>query len=247
MIEFKIVSKDQDALNKEWDEIAILRDKHISSGQDNSYSKILSRKILELSIDKRNVLDIGSGTGHLAMMVKNSFENIRVTGVEPSKKSIEIASAKYQDIDFYCSTAETFAESSQEEFDFIYSNMVLMDVLNLQNFSDAVFKLSSTKNTAHILTHPAFWPRYWGYDKIKDFNYMEEMAIESNFKTKNKIYPFKTTHIHRPIQSYTDAFLKSGFNNIKITELRGPEPVDEFAYPRFIVIETFDSEPNVKQ
>lgn len=242
MNNFKIVSKTQDDINQEWDKIAEIRNQHIISGEDTSYSKILSRKILELSIDKENILDIGSGTGHLSNMVKSSFENIKVTGIEPSPKSYEIANNSYKDINFYCSTVESFVHKNKkiEKFDFIYSNMVLMDALNIQDFTDAVYELSSTKNTAHTLTHPAFWPIYWGYDKLKNFNYMKEMQIESNFRTNNKIYPYTTTHTHRPIQHYINAFLKSGFNNIKLTEARGDEPLEIFAFPRFLIIETFN-------
>ena len=114
--------------------------------------------------------------------------------------------------------------------------MVIMDTGNLSTFLSALYKIGRKSRIVLTLTHPAFWPKYWGYENDEKFDYLGEQWIESNFKTSAQTYSEVTTHIHRPIEMYMNGLAEAGFTDITLDELRGPEPVEAFPYPRFLAI-----------
>ncbi len=92
------------------------------------------------------------------------------------------------------------------------------------------------------ITHPWFWPTYWGYDKYDWFKYDEEIAIEAPFRvSSDKDVIGITTHFHRPISHYLSELHNFGF---EIDRLIEPMPRKEielkypnlWEFPRFIVI-----------
>jgi hypothetical protein len=72
------------------------------------------------------------------------------------------------------------------------------------------------------ITHPCFWPNYYGYDHESWYRYDQELIIESPFRiTARPDCPLPSTHIHRPLQTYLAALRCGGFI---IDKLREPMP-----------------------
>ena len=121
--------------------------------------------------------------------------------------------------------------------DLVVTNMVLMDALDLDRVCDAISRIVPQGRVLATITHPAFWPLYWGYANDPDFDYSKQLVVEAPFKTRSQNFGVTTTHIHRPISSYLSSFHRSGIDITNLEEIRGPEKRSDFPFPRFIGIE----------
>lgn len=218
-----VFNKDTDTLIKEWDEIVNLRLKQISSHTDLSFDHVVLPTIVGLLshcfVDK--IIDIGCGCGCLTSLLKKHANTVH--GVDFSKKSISLCREKFNtlhEVSFFDYNIEQAAPEEMNEFyDLAIGNMLLMTIKDLvyaSKFIHAVLKEKSTFVAS--ITHPAFWPRYWGYENESWFNYWDEIPIEAPFNITKQKSNFITTHYHRPIEMYLQVFSDSGFNLKQIVE-----------------------------
>lgn len=228
----------------EWDSIANDRFLAFENKTDKSYEDVLKPRVLEMLKDNdlSNVLDVGCGVGALTFEVAN-FSG-KITGIDISSTSIEIAKKqnKAKNIEYKVLHAEEL--SNKEEYSLVYSNMVLM---NMPDICDALNSIhcSMIPNAKFIftITHPSFWPIYWKYFTDHKFKYNQPLEIKREFRTQNQKYEGKKTrHFHRPIEYYINNLTSSGFRIINLYELS--DESEEFWYPRFMMIEVEKSEPN---
>lgn len=235
-----------DALCSQWDRIAVDRDAQIRSGRDLSFEFVLKPAILELivDVDCDSVLDAGCGSGVLAEVLADRAR--AVVGVDMSHVNIELAegsSSRPKNVEYYCDKLEAFSARSSDRFSLIVANMVLQDSANLDQCLEALASCSFP-NTVLVatITHPWFWPIYWGYDREPWFKYSEEQAIEAPFRISTDISPIGvTTHFHRPLSGYLDKLKSVGF---ELETIREPLPSVEiqlryptvWQYPRFLAL-----------
>ncbi|WP_147374346.1 bifunctional 2-polyprenyl-6-hydroxyphenol methylase/3-demethylubiquinol 3-O-methyltransferase UbiG [Microbacterium sp. AG238] len=230
--------KNQADIVREWDSIAPLRDLQVSMHQDASYDKVLEPWILTRAqgADAQSVIDVGCGTGRLTS--KLSERSGEVLGIDPSGVSIEIARAHDHVSRFQVATAEQWASRVEcTPFDLAVANMVLMDALDLDGIVQALGRLAAGGRVLLTIAHPAFWPIYWDYAHLDGFDYLAETVVEAPFKTSSQSYGLVATHVHRPLQQYLESLDRHGLRVTSLEELRGPERLDQFPYPRFIGIE----------
>jgi len=248
----KTNKKSNAELASEWNNIAILRHKQILDGKDLSYHYVTTPSILKLvkaelkSENSYCILDAGCGTGDLTFKLSKQ-KNVDVVGIDLSSQSIKIAQSEHKGIanlSFSNISIEKYAESSRfwKKYDLIISNMTLMDVSNLDDVLCAISKLLNDNGKfIFSITHPVFWPKYWGYDKLNWFNYRDEIFIETSFNISLYNSNYNTSHIHRPLEMY---FEKLSKNNLKIINLIEPLPSSEieqkypekWEYPRFMLM-----------
>jgi ubiquinone/menaquinone biosynthesis C-methylase UbiE len=131
------------------------------------------------------VLDIGSGTGHLASMMKKL--GYEVYGLEPSKEMINLARTNFPEIQFK-EGVSVLLPYPENYFDFIISIEVMRylssdDVFNTYKEILRVLR----KNGRFIVTHVNKYSAdgYYLYYKIKDIN--------KNFKNHHHHYCYFTT------------------------------------------------------
>lgn len=228
--------KEQDSVTREWDTLAPLRDRQIATGADASFSEVLEPWILDRVEGAESVVDIGCGTGRLTASIKSKTDS--VLGIDPSGKSIEVAEAHDSESEYAVATAEAWVENNpQARFDVAVANMVLMDVLDLAAVCSAVASLARGHRVLATITHPCFWPTYWGYVGHVGFDYNSELIVEAPFKTSDVDYALPATHVHRPISTYLEVFRESNIQVTALHELRGPEPKSSFPFPRFFAVE----------
>ncbi len=87
------------------------------------------------SNNKVSVLDFGCGTSHLLDYInKNNYNNIDYSGLDISKKFIDVAKNKYPDINFYC---VNILENNKSipNFDYVLMNGVFTEKMDL-SFDD---------------------------------------------------------------------------------------------------------------
>ncbi|MDN3645014.1 methyltransferase domain-containing protein [Pontixanthobacter aestiaquae] len=207
--------KSTQAIAAEWDRIAPVRIEQILSGQDITFDHVLSPAIAMLINDEKHgsLLDAGCGVGVLTDRIGHDFDH--VIGVDPSYQSIEIARTNFGDAaKFHTASLEEYASRSKQRFDVILANMVLMDVADLRPFLSAAGQLLKPGGSLIFsITHPAFWPSYYGYEGEDWFHYSKELFVESPFRiSAQPDCRLVSTHIHRPLSQYISEFGVSGLH-----------------------------------
>lgn len=222
----------------EWDLISKERQDAIEQGLDISLLSVTAPWILK-HIDKekpKTVLDVGCGTGYLTSLISQKT-NI-CCGIDISKQSIDIAKNKYgnENTDFFVSPIKDF--HSDLLFDCCVSNMVFMSDPEIEQSLKNIYANLKNDGLLYIMiTHPCFWPTYWGYQNEEWFNYYNETFIEREFSITLKKDLGIITHIHRSLSQYYNIISSAGFTIELIEE---PYPTREininykYSYPRFM-------------
>ena len=110
--------------------------------------------------------------------------------------------------------------------------MTLMTAPDLRGLAKALAGLLRTHaRFIATLTHPCFWPRYWGYEREPWFRYDRETFIEAPFVISKRQTDLRTTHIHRPLEHYLTVFAEEGFVLDALAEPM-PAPDVQSLYPR---------------
>jgi len=230
----KIPPQTQLHFSMEWDALAKIRYEQIASGRDISFHKVLLPALLELlkGTKAKRILDAGCGVGILTGKLAALTDDVE--GVDPSQVSIGIARELHLSrAKFTCSTLEEFAEKRSDHFDVVVANMVLMDVPELGSFMTAVQKMLAPKGKfLFSVTHPWFWPEYYGYADQPWFQYDDELFVEGPFRiSRDQKVELYSTHVHRPLRMYAEAFHKV---ELSVETLLEPMPTAEVEalYPK---------------
>lgn len=219
---------------REWDELAPVRFKQISSGADITYRYILCPKIVELAapLFDMTVLDAGCGVGILSDKLADAA--LTVTAIDPSPVSVSTAAKEFNrpNLQFIVSTIEEHAKGHSGKYDRIIANMSLSCAMDLTSFLAAVVTLMTLDGVfVFSLPHPCFWPEYYGYAGEPAFCYNNETHIEAPFRiTADSSNSFVSTHIHRPLSLYFNAFYAAGLQVRSIIEPL-PDPDTASLYP----------------
>jgi 2-polyprenyl-3-methyl-5-hydroxy-6-metoxy-1,4-benzoquinol methylase len=168
---------------REWDAVADKRDYQIRTGADISYARVLVPEILKLArgADWSLVFDGGCGSGTLTEILAK--QAVGVVGVDISRRSVAIAQSsplKSHNVRYVATSIERFSERYDGgRFSLAVLNVMLQDTPNLRPTLSAVASLLRPGGTlVATLTHPCFWPDYWGYARKPWFRYERETAIK---------------------------------------------------------------------
>lgn len=228
-----LASKTQSQITHEWDKIAPDRDAQIAANNDTTFTRVLEPWILARVHGGESIVDVGCGTGRLTAKLRQ--HTMSVLGLDPSPKSIEIARSHDASGRYVVATVQDWvAKHPTYSAELVVANMVLMDSLNLDEVCAAIAHLARNGRVVATITHPAFWPFYWGYATNPGFDYMVETLVEAPFRTRSHAFSLPATHVHRPLKAYLDAFKLHGLQLSEFEELRGPESPSVFPFPRFI-------------
>ncbi len=240
----QVQGKSPGVIAAEWDRIANVRHQQIENGNDLSFSHVLMPTVLDFlqGCDLNRVIDLGCGTGELTgELARVSGE---VAGVDLSPLSIEIAEetcSGTSNTTFHAATIEGFAKHwTGQLFTTAVANMTLMTCLNLDSFLIATAKLVAPKgHLISTITHPWFWPSYWGYDDAEWFDYHREIDIEAPFRISREETHCITTHVHRPLSVYLNSLARQGFLVDRILEPYPNEDIqslypERWEFPRFL-------------
>lgn len=229
-----------DTISQEWDIVGPARQVAIDSGKDISLSRVTGPCIIEnlREVKHNHIIDVGCGTGFLSSKLATIADEC--WGIDSSKESIKLASRKYKkdNLHFVCSSIKEY--KSDISFDACIANMVFMDDPEwTDSLDNIIILLSPDGKLLMTITHPCFWPQYWGYQDENWFNYLEEIFIQGSFSITLEKNIGTTTHIHRPLSKYISVLLSRGLVIEKLIELQSstdstPSGIN---FPRFIFIQ----------
>jgi len=221
-------------LIREWDRLAEERHRQIASGEDLSFEHVVVPTIWHLlqGVDLTVVLDIGSGTGDFTARLARVSG--KVIAIEPSRTNMEAARRVCQtsaNVQFVERILEEAGDLDEVPVTAAVAVMTLMTVANLRSFAKALAAMLH-RGTSFVatITHPWFWPRYWGYEGEPWFRYDAEIFIEGPFAISLCRTELTTTHIHRPLEQYVSVFAQEGFQLSALVEPMPSENVQAL-YP----------------
>ncbi len=231
-------------IREEWDQMASIRERQQAGGEDLSFLHIIAPAVFQLleDCDLSRVVDLGCGVGTLTEKIASKAS--KIVGVDVSSASIEIARSRHDraaNVEFFSDGVEEFAQKwAEPKFTSAVAAMSLMDSPNLVQFLEATASLLVDEGSfVAVVTHPWFWPRYWGYENAEWFEYRRELALEGQFRTSSEVTDQITTHFHRPLASYMRALKQTGFTVDLIEEPFPSASVEhlfseEWDFPRFL-------------
>lgn len=233
-----------ESLSAQWDSIAPARNSQLRSGRDISFEHVLKPTVLKLinSSPSGKLLDAGCGSGVLTEILADHFGY--VVGVDMSQANINLANGsdtKKKNTDYICSKIEDVRFGQGQIFTTIVANMVFQDAADLSSCFRALAQNSCVGTTlVATITHPWFWPTYWGYENEHWFEYTKELAVEAPFRvSSDSAVVGITTHFHRPLSMYLNALKNHGFHLDQMIEPVPPDGVQKmypsaWNYPRFL-------------
>lgn len=154
-------------------------------------------------------MDLGCGYG----VYTNYFRtvNANAIGIDGSKEMLRLAREQYPDCHFQFADLSQPLPFSDNSFDLLFCNQVLMDIENIDLvFSECQRILKKAGIFYYAIVHPAFYDSEW----IEDETHFKYAKIISNYI---KPYQFKntfggeTTHFHRSLSYYLNAASENGF------------------------------------
>lgn len=239
---------DPEALVREWDKLAERRRLEISEGVDTSFLNTLAPAIkaevhaARLRYPELKVLDVGCGTGELTADLLPLVD--RLVGIDPSRRSIELARQLAPAVPLHRSDLRSFSVSHRRQFNVAVANMVLMNIDDLDSFArNLTDVLQPGGSLIATLTHPWTWPRYWAYEESPWFNYDSELFVQARWKISGAptAAPEVSTHVHKPIGRYVQALADAGFAITGLLELGATSHTRDGRsvsrpFPRFLLV-----------
>ena len=223
---------------KQWDDAARL---YFSSQEESDFVKVNKDVVRNRfnTLTNEKVLDLGCGYG----CYSDYFRTIggSVVGCDGSKEMLSIARDLYPLCTFEYADIEKPLVYSDNEYDIVFCNQVLMDIENLDNIIKETYRITKYNGTFFMsfmsIVHPAFYDCEWDKDQtgFKKRKIMERYLSEYSF---NNEYWGKTKHFHRPVSRYINTIISSGFTLVGLNEPKsydGKTKSDEF--PLFLFAE----------
>ena len=205
----------KDNIITEWNFAA---DNYMKQQEQSSFVSINKQIIMKRfpKLNNENVLDLGCGYG----VYTNYFRtvNANAIGIDGSKEMLRLAKEQYPDCHFELADFNQPLPFSDNSFDIILCNQVLMDIENIDLiFSECQRILKKNGIFFYAIVHPAFYDAEW----LEDENHFKYSKVISNYiepyQFKNTFWG-ETTHFHRPLSEYLNTASKNGFMLIHTEE-----------------------------
>lgn len=168
------------------------------------------------NLKNKKVLDLGCGYGFYTNYFKSIGAN--VIGVDASKAMLALANQRYPNCDFRMVDMTKTLNFSDESFDMIFCNQVLMDIDDIELvFRECKRLLKPGGIFYYSIVHPAFYDGCWlknkdGYAYAK---FLEKYI--SVYELTNEFWG-KTAHFHRPLSYYLNVASDVGLVLVHVEE-----------------------------
>ncbi|MDS1006655.1 class I SAM-dependent methyltransferase [Clostridium sporogenes] len=185
--------------------------------------------------DQFKALDVGTGTGRISLMMAKNFPNINVKGLDQSKKMIEVANTKAQElgiknINFDNYSVESKLRYDNETFDLVTCSLAMIYFTQKQKFISEVGRILKDKGQCLISTIgpidmvsalEPFWELYYKFNPEFKNNFnprLTEEELENMFKNAGfnsvELISFKEKVVFGSLKDYFALFTTYGLNGL---------------------------------
>lgn len=232
-------------MTNEWDQVAEEYSQNTIGEQGGlKHQSVIApeiRKFTENLAVGTKVLDLGCGEGYVGRLLAD--RGFQLVGVDYSEKLLDIAKSRNAPGQFI-KTDLNKQINVGNDFDLVISNMVFMDVENLQSaYRNAYNSLKSGGNLLIFILHPvlarpaAKLAKTW-LDKIlrrDPFIRVDNYLQEGPRKVVICGCRHATTVWHRPLMQYINFPISIGFNLVEFRELASNiVDIERLRKPRFL-------------
>jgi len=173
----------------------------------------LVRLMLKEDLDGKEILDIGTGSGCIAISLAKNLPNAKITALEISKDALEVAkeNAKINNVDIDFVYADIFNYKSDKKYDIIVSNPPYVLELEKKNMSKNVLDYEPelalfVKNDDPL----QFYKAILDFSK-NSLNKNGKIYFEINEKYKNEIKDLAYYYSYSKVDCKLDVFGKYRF------------------------------------
>jgi release factor glutamine methyltransferase len=173
----------------------------------------LVRLMLKEDLDGKEILDIGTGSGCIAISLAKNLPNAKITALEISKDALEVAkeNAKINNVDIDFVYADIFNYKSDKKYDIIVSNPPYVLELEKKNMSKNV--LEYEPELALFVTDDdplKFYKAILDFSK-NSLNENRKIYFEINEKYKDEIKRLTYDYGYSNIECKDDLFGRNRF------------------------------------
>jgi len=228
-----VISEEQ--ISQAWDKVADKWSSGYTGYGDLNRKYVVDPVIFRLigSVKSLSILDAGCGNGYLCRAL--SKKDAKMVGVDTSERNIEIARQKGKEaalgITYNVGNICNLAMFQDEAFDMVISNLVLMDLPDLDKAVKELHRVLKKKGRLIFsIMHPCFSsPPVHGWVRIpQDSDRKEDRIywkVDRYFDRSMEIWQFPDWpplySFHRPLSDYIKTIIGNGFT---ITDLEEPVP-----------------------
>ena len=202
-----------------WNEAAKIRKEQIESGKDITFSKVfvpLFREFLGV-IRPARALEIGGGTGHLALNLKEFCKDLYV--IEPSSGMYNVAQSVLFDSNVKLIQETSYNFNVECNFDLAYSHLCAHTTKNINSFLDSIRRLLRKDGRfIYSIPHPVFYEIDRGnqaQDYMAEWSALVDLEISLDKENPIKSIPY----VHRSLSKYINATIDAGFSIQELIEV----------------------------
>jgi len=228
-----VVSEGQ--ISQAWDKVADKWSSRYTEYGDKNREYVIDPVVFRLmgSVKGLSVLDAGCGNGYLCRLLAR--KGAKMVGIDISKRYITIAEQMERKsplgITYHVGTMSNLAMFQNETFDMVVSNLVLMDVHDLEKAVKELHRvLKKNGKLIFSIMHPCFSsPPVHGWLRIpQDSNRKEDWLywkVDRYFDRSMEIWQYfdlpPVYSFHHPLSHYIKTLIRNGFT---ITNFEEPVP-----------------------
>lgn len=211
----------------QYDKIANIYEKFMGNGGDIPHQLLFDPPLIKLlpDIKEARVLDVGSGNGYWTKRLASKYKN--VIGIDNSSNLIKIAREKRSErnIEYLKMDLENKLSFENKYFSFIFSNMVLHYIKNIDQLSHEFYRILDDDGILLFsVTHPS-------YEEIKHPHLSKKTARKKY--NKNALEETATLIMYyENLQSFKTHFVYAGFKLVMYEEVIIHEDFVK-QYPRY--------------
>jgi 2-polyprenyl-3-methyl-5-hydroxy-6-metoxy-1,4-benzoquinol methylase len=194
-------------------------------GENGDFSReyLLNPTLFSLlgDVSGKTILDAGCGQGYLARMLAK--KNAIVTGIEPAEKLLNYAITREHTeklgITYVCDDLSIW-KAPASQFDFVVSNMVLMDIPDYQNaIKTCISALKSGGVFIFSILHPCF-------EESVDWEMKQSICTKEYFE-EYEVKQFIGVFFHRTLSTYLNFLINNDCTLDQMIEPQLPKEIVE--------------------
>jgi len=210
-----------------WNKVASWYDKHVGDkGSDYHQQLVIPGAVKLLAPQKgEKILDVACGQGVFCRQLASL--GAEVSGVDASKRLIELARQHSKNINYAVDDATKLSSIQADSFDAAGCILAIQNIDPLDMIMGTVGRiLKQGGRFLIVMNHPCFRiPRQtgWGTDEQRKLQYRRVDSYLSELKIPIKMHPgaapdIHTWSFHRPLTRYFEELYKNGFAVTQLEE-----------------------------